>query len=209
MKIYKTILGISLLLISTGCIAKPYPSVSQNSCPELSQAFNYHMYVPMDCLVTNKNIEDDKEACISSELERFRVQFTEYLQPFYNAGGENDELRKIGRKINNTSIPRVDLPYSSNFCRNLAIDTDRAFQNKISTVSSLNKAYHKRMNGFKSNLKLNPIVKLLPRECFGVLDSLLEYQMDSNNKKDDYYWGFRREYIECIHMYTKEKGVTQ
>ncbi|HFU76363.1 MAG TPA: hypothetical protein ENK66_08975 [Arcobacter sp.] len=209
MKIYKYILGIGALFVSTGCMATPYPVANGNTCPELSQAFNYHTYVPLNCLATHKNLQDDKEACISSETERFRLQFTEYVQPFYNVAGEVDSQRKLGQKIGQINKPIVDLPYSSTFCLNLAKDIDGAFRNKVSVVGELNKIYHNRLNTFKRNMQLKPIVKALPRECFGILDSLLSYQIDSNNKKDDYYWGFRREYIECIQIYSKQKGVTQ
>jgi len=203
----KKIINICILLISTGCIANPYPSINENSCPALSQTFNYYKYEKMNCIVTNKNITNDKEACIESETKRFQIQFTKYIQPFYNIAGEIDKQRKLGEKISKIVIPKIDLPYSSSFCFNLEQDIEKAFNNKESVVNSLNTIFSTRVSAFKAGINLNPMVKELPIECLEILDSLLSYQIDSDNKRDDYYFGFRREYIECIQMYTPSKGV--
>ena len=207
MKKFKKILGINILLLSTGCIANPYPPTNENSCPALSQTFNYYKYEKMNCIVTNKNMKNDKEACIESETQRFQTQFTQYIQPFYDIAGEIDEQKKLGQKINKIVVPKIDLPYSSSFCYNLEQEITKAFNNEESIVNSLNTVFSSIVSTFRTEINLNPVVKELPKECFGILDSLLSYQIDSGNKRDDYYFGFRKEYMECIQMYSPSKEV--
>ena len=206
MKYKKNILIIMWILMSTGCTTS-----HAVTCVDLSTQFYSPKAYKLNCLESTENSANDRKACVDAKVNLFKKNLRVYLQPYYNEATHFDNYLKTQGNVIQTNIPQNSIELCSPFCIDLRNKMNKIFQSKTYKVGAINRFYTNKTSEYLMNLQTNLAIKTItfPEECRSTLQNLRKYNFRTKNKKDSYYYLYRKEYIDCLKSSIKSNGVRQ
>lgn len=186
-----------LLILSNTLFAKT------KTCADLSNDFHRYKYEKITCVATLDNLEDDVEVCTTSQTNLFDQRLKKYFKKFYHY----IEIKQKGLKIPQEDTPIVEYKYSSEFCNELFHDTQKVILSSTKQTEMLNKIFIENSKKFREFLYKNVVTDYinLPVECKREVQNLRYYKLKSNNKKDEIYQLYRKNYVDCVDELNKNR----
>jgi len=204
MKYIKNILILMWILMTTGCTTS-----HAVTCVDLSTQFYLTKAYKINCLESTENSINDRKACVDVKVNLFKKNLRTYLQPYYTEATQFDNYLKTQGKVIKTNIPQNSIKLCSPFCIDLRNKMNTIFQSKTYKVGAINSFYTNKTSEYSRNVQNSLVVKTItfPEECRFTLQNLRKYNFRTKNKKDSYYYLYRREYIDCLKNSIKSNGA--